>query len=131
MGLANCPQCGKLYLENSAGLCQDCLKLEEAAEAKVAEFLREVRRRATIEEIQEATGVEHKVILRMIKKGRIFSEFPLEYPCEHCGAPITEGRLCNNCSKTILEQLKARKPHFEEDAAAKAKKGMYTKDLNK
>lgn len=129
MGLANCPQCGKLYVENTAKLCPECYAEEEKAENKVAQFLREVRRKATIDEIQEATAVEHKVILRMMKKGRVFSEFPIEYPCEHCGAPITEGRLCDACSKSILEQFKRMPKATDREELVKSKEGMYTKDF--
>ena len=32
MGLANCKECGKLYVQNPAGLCQDCYRIEEENE---------------------------------------------------------------------------------------------------
>lgn len=132
MGLANCPQCGRLYVENAANLCQACYAEEEKAETIVAEFLREVKSKATIDEIQEATGVEHKVILRMMKKGRVFSEFPIEYPCEHCGSPITEGNLCSSCSKGILDQIKAHTPQsVQHKEPVRNKEGMYTSEFYK
>ena len=70
MGLANCKECGKLYVQNPAGICPDCYRIVEEQEGLVAAYLRD-NRRASIGEVHEATGVPEKVILKMIKKGRI------------------------------------------------------------
>ena len=109
MGVANCPECGKIYMENPAKLCPACYAEFEASEEKVVEFLRK-KRKASIEEIHVATGVSHKVILRMMKQHRLTSEFQVEYPCESCGKPITEGRLCAECTKNVLDQVKSQAP---------------------
>lgn len=111
MGVANCPECGKIYMENPAKLCPACYAAFEADEEKVVEFLRS-KRKASLEEIHAGTGVAHKVILRMMKQHRLTSEFQVSYPCESCGAMITDGRLCPDCTKNVLDQLKplAAKP---------------------
>ena len=114
MGLANCPECGKLYVENPAKLCPDCYRQEEENEEKVAKYLRS-NRGASIPDIHEATGVAEKIILKMIKKGRITGDIQVEYPCESCGRPILEGRVCAECGRRVLEQLKP-----ETKPAAKA-----------
>ena len=106
MGLTNCKECGKLYVENPAGICPECYRALEEQEAKVAAYLRD-NKRASIGEVNEATGVPEKVILKMIKKGRIIGDIRLEYPCETCGKPISEGRVCNECGQRVLSQLKA------------------------
>ena len=105
MGLANCPECGKLYVENPSKLCPECYRIEEENEDKVAQYLR-ANRRASISEIHEATGVDEKIILKMIKKGRITGDIQVEYPCESCGKPILEGRVCAECGRRVLEQIK-------------------------
>ena len=105
MGLANCRECGKLYVENPAKLCPDCYRIEEENEEKVAKYLRG-NRGASIPDIHEATGVDEKIILKMIKKGRITGDIQVEYPCESCGKPILEGRVCAECGRRVLEQLK-------------------------
>ena len=50
--------------------------------------------------------------------------------CETCGAPITEGRLCQSCNKNITDQLRveAWEPK-KEDAGKKKDDRMYIKDL--
>ena len=41
----------------------------------------------------------------MIKKGRITGDVRVEYPCESCGRPILEGRVCAECGRRVLEQI--------------------------
>ena len=106
MGLANCKECGKLFVQNPAGICPDCYRMIEEQETKVAAYLRD-NRRASIAEVHEATGVAEKIILKMIKKGRIVGDIAIEYPCESCGKPISEGRVCGECGRRVLNQLKA------------------------
>ncbi|SDF79489.1 flagellar protein [Sporolituus thermophilus] len=128
MALKYCPDCGKLYVENAVGLCPACYAEQEQDELKVADYLREVKR-ASLEEIHQATGVRHKVILRMLRAGRIFAGAEVSYPCETCGEPITQGRLCAKCSRNFLEQLPpARK---EAPEASQERSRMYTKDIFK
>lgn len=105
VGLANCKECGKLFVQNPSGLCPDCYRLEEEQEEKVAGYLRN-NRRASISEINEATGVPERIILKMVKKGRITGDIQVEYPCESCGKPILEGRVCGECGKRVLDQVK-------------------------
>ena len=126
MGLANCKECGKLYMQTAAGLCPDCFRLEEEYEAKVAKYLRD-HSKATIIEVHEATEVPEKVILRMIKKGRITGEIEISYPCETCGKVITEGRVCQECGKKVLNQMKPEpKPATPPPPAPKQGGGLHT-----
>lgn len=127
MGLANCPECGKLYLENPSKLCQDCYALQEIDEEKVVNFLRE-KRKSTLQEIHEATGVRHKVILQMLNRHRITSDITVSYPCETCGEPITEGRICGKCNKNILDQIKPEPPKAPEPEQGRRRDQMYTGD---
>jgi predicted amidophosphoribosyltransferase len=129
MGLANCKECGKLFVQNPAGVCPDCYRLIEEQETKVAAYLRD-NQRASINEVHEATGVSEKVILKMIKKGRIVGDVSMEYPCESCGKPITDGRVCSECGRRVLNQLKsdprlAAKPP-EPPAPRKTGEGLHT-----
>jgi hypothetical protein len=110
MNLKNCTECGTLMVEHPSGLCPKCLEIENEAEDKVAEFLRSTRH-ASVVEIEEATGVAIKIIMRMLKRGRIFnSDNVVAYPCERCGNAITEGHLCGSCSRDALSLMQSDKP---------------------
>lgn len=124
MGLKNCPTCGKLMLENPRGICPECYAQEEQDELKIVEYLRDAKK-ASIEDIHKATGVKYKVIMRMIHDRRILSDFTVTYPCESCGAPIEQGRLCSKCSQGIMDQWKK-----DDKAPSRDYHGsrMYTRD---
>lgn len=130
MGLANCKECGKLYLQNPAGVCPECYQIEAENEEKVADYLKE-NRNASISAVHEATGVPERIILKMIKKGRITGDFQVEYPCEKCGKPILDGRMCPECSRRVLEQLKPEiKPSPRQAEPAPVKRsgeGVHTR----
>ena len=126
MGLANCKECGKLYMQTAAGLCPDCYRAEEECEEKVAKYLRD-HSKASISEVHEATQVPEKTILKMIKKGRITGDIQISYPCETCGKPITEGRVCQECGKRVLDQVKNEpKPAASPQPAQKPGAGLHT-----
>ena len=91
MGLANCKECGKVYMQNLAGLCPDCYKVQEDKELQVAHYLQD-HGQASISEIREATGVSETTILKMLRKGRISGEPSASYPSGKGGKPILEGR---------------------------------------
>lgn len=129
MNLTNCQECGGVMVANPSGLCQICLRNEELAEDKVAEYLRETAR-ASLDEIAKATGVKTKVILRMLKRGRITSNVQISYPCETCGALILAGRLCDGCAKNITDQIKTdswQPP--QKTAETKKDERMYIRDI--
>ena len=127
MGLKNCSECGRIYVENPSGLCQECYAREEEDERIIGEYLRE-KGTASIPEIHEATGVKEKTILRMMKSGRILSHGEVVYPCERCGALISEGRVCAKCGHNFTQQVKTV---WEKDGRADHDRDgirMYTKD---
>ena len=129
MSLMNCKDCGNIMVENPSGLCPECLRLDVEAEDKVAEFLRETAK-ASIDEISQATGVKAKIILRMIKRGRITSDVTISYPCDTCGAPITEGRVCEACAHNITKQLKPEEWQApQKQAQGKKEDRMYINDM--
>lgn len=109
--LANCPRCGKLFVKNGIrDICDECYKKEEEQFDKVYKFIRKRENRsATLKQVNEGTGVPEDIIIRFIKQGRLRTKMMenLTYPCERCGAPIHEGRLCEKCQKEIQNDIKA------------------------
>jgi len=125
MGIKNCPECGKLFVDNPAGLCPDCIAKEEKEQEKVIEFLRTVTK-ATVEEIHAATGVKHKTIIKMLHKGRLLSNATVSYPCENCGALITEGRVCKDCSSKFIGQIQKQAQERKPPESARHREQTYS-----
>ena len=125
MSLGNCSECGKLYMENQQKLCRDCLDRVDEEEKKIAEYLRKVNR-AGVHQIQQATGVREKTINRMLKQGRLFGDFTVEYSCEMCGTTITEGRVCVACLRSLEGESAVQGRSLEE--SIREKRRMYTSD---
>lgn len=129
MGVKNCPECGKLYMENPSGMCPACYAQEEVYEHKIGDYLREFGK-APIERIHEATGVSEKIILRMLKSGRLLVEGLnlISYPCDMCGIPIFEGRICSKCNNNFTKQVKDSYQPDRNSMDAQRGVRMYTKD---
>src|SRR5690606_39269557 len=95
--LANCPNCGALFVKGVRTVCNNCFKEEEEMFNKVYAYVRKKENRmATVTEVSEATGVEEKIIMKFVKEHRLHTvQFPnLSYNCDRCGNPIQEGKLC-------------------------------------
>ena len=106
--LDNCQQCGKLFVRAIRPICQDCYNIEEEQFQTVYNFMKKrVNREATIPEIVEGTGVDEALIIKFVKEKRLrANQFPnLTYPCERCGEQITDGKLCDKCSRQLVGEL--------------------------
>jgi flagellar operon protein (TIGR03826 family) len=135
MNLANCPNCGSLFVKNQfRDICENCYREEEEAFQKVYHFLRKRENRmATIAQIVDATGVKESLVIKFIKSGRLkIAQFPnLGYPCDRCGTLIRQGRLCANCSKDLNKQLEMLQKEEEMKKRSNVEKVYYTKDGDK
>lgn len=127
MGLKNCSECGKIYVENPSGLCPECYAKEEEDEHTIGEYLRE-KGTASIPEIHQATGVKERTIMRMLKSGRILAKGEVVYPCELCGILISQGRVCAKCGHSFTQQVKQAAERDSREAQDRDGIRMYTKD---
>jgi flagellar operon protein (TIGR03826 family) len=107
MGLANCKRCGRLYNQTAIhDVCPECVKEEERMFFIVRDYLKE-NRRATINEVHEATEVPLTTIMKFLRDGRLSTlDNPnLKFPCDSCGEPISEGRYCRSCKERLQKSL--------------------------
>ncbi|GAB7389200.1 membrane protein [Bacillaceae bacterium] len=122
--LDNCPRCGKVFVKGMRDVCPQCYEEIEAEYEKCVAFLRQKENRnANIDDLSKGTGVSVKQIIQFIRQGRIsIADLPnMGIPCESCGKPIKQGRLCADCSNRLYktfqeayEQALEKKP--EEDS---------------
>lgn len=120
--LANCPNCGKIFMKALRPVCNDCHREVEDKFDIVYRFIRKKENRAaSIEEVHAKTEVEKDLLYQFLREGRLhLAQFPnLGYPCDKCGDTIREGRLCSQCAGSIKRDLKA---HDDEQAFVARKK---------
>lgn len=107
--LTNCPNCGAIFYKNKfREVCQDCWKEEEKAYETVYNFMRKRENRAaTIQQVEESTGIKEELILKFIRNGKLkIAQFPnFGYPCDRCGHIIRKGNLCDKCTTELRNEL--------------------------
>ena len=128
--LKNCPECGKVFLENGGGYCPACMKQREEQKAQIASFLRE-HPASSVDEICGALGVKKSLVIYMVQPGRLDGlDVRVEYPCAACGAKILSGRYCRACSTKMAEELENGARRIRQNAASKRGKGRRDKDFD-
>lgn len=95
--LRNCRICHKLFVDTGLGICQSCYEKEREDEKIVIEYVRE-HHQASLQEIVEDTGVDARVVSKMIERGQfIMGDNEITHPCKRCGKPIVRGIYCPQC----------------------------------
>jgi len=131
MELANCASCGNVFAKSMRDICRDCYMKEEEDFKTVYKFLTvRKNRQATILEIVDGTGVDEDLIIKFIKEKRLrASEFPnLSYPCNKCGNPILEGKLCGTCKDSLINAIEYHEKVSEKEteiANSQKEKSVY------
>src|SRR5690625_3210791 len=98
--LKKCKNCGEIFASLSREVCPDCYHIEEQAFQHIYRFLKHCKNReATMMEIVEATGIKEELIMKFLKENRLHTSVfrNLAYPCNRCGARITNGNWCKRC----------------------------------
>lgn len=128
--LANCINCGRLFVKDASPYCPECLKEQDRQFDIVYEYIRrQENRTATVTQVNEATGVETDLIYRWVREGRLVSAmFPnLGYPCRSCGTIIKEGILCDSCRKKLEKDIVQENLRQEKQNVGTKSKTYHTK----
>lgn len=128
--LANCNNCNEVFVKTVRDICQKCFEEEEKDYETVYRFLmKRKNRQATIMEIVEETGVDEDLIIKFIREKRLrTTQFPnLSYPCDRCGDPINDGRICDSCSNEMIDALKH---HEKVEKQVNQRKEQETEKVN-
>ena len=127
--LKNCPECGKVFLENGGACCPACMKQREEQKAEIVSFLRE-HPKSTVDEICGALGVKKSLVIYMLQPGRLDGiEVHVEYPCAACGEMILSGRYCRPCSAKMAEELEDSVRRVRHKAASQRGRGRRDDDV--
>ena len=137
LNVRTCTLCGKMYKYKGYPICPACIKQMDEDYVTARDYLYD-HPGAGIQELSEETGIDEKVILQMVRMGRIqFAEgADTGVHCSSCGRPITEGTMCESCKRKMSETLRSvlpdsmRNPQKNEpiDAGKSLKGRMHTDD---
>lgn len=119
--MKNCPSCGRIFVPMNATqrLCPDCMEKLREKEHEIVEYVRD-HPKIKVNELIEATGAPESMIKRMIREGRFIQVgVRMTYPCEKCGAPITQGKLCIKCAEALKNELQSAAAKIVADRDAK------------
>lgn len=122
--LKPCKICGKLFQSNIyINACPDCITQDEADFESIREYLYQ-HPRASIYEVATNLDITISKIKHFLKEGRIeivekTNQFLV---CESCGQSIRSGRLCEECAKQPVKEIKSTffgSPSGKVDGASK------------
>ena len=68
--IGHCERCGKMVVFTKYTLCHECRQDEKAEVDKVMAYIK-THRGATLNAVAEVTGVDPKLVLRLIRGGRM------------------------------------------------------------
>ena len=118
----NCPQCGRLtdVTEDGELLCRSCETAGNSPYKRVRDYVYH-HRGATIQEVEEATGVSKHLILQYLKEGRLslLENKSLLNACQGCGRIIDRGKFCGLCLEKDLNKPKNEKKVKQTEALKK------------
>jgi flagellar operon protein (TIGR03826 family) len=122
MKIRQCSQCKGIFQSfGEETVCPRCMEEMDQQYVKVRDYLYE-HPRAGIVELSKETQVDEKMILRFLKEERLILAEPTEYlRCASCGTPISSGRYCENCLKSIKNEIDRLIP---DDDGKKKKRNM-------
>ncbi|AGB42153.1 flagellar operon protein TIGR03826 [Halobacteroides halobius DSM 5150] len=132
MGIKKCKRCKRVFSPvGREKICPRCKQDEERDFEKVKNYLWD-HPGANVEEISEETEVAEDLITKFIKEGRFaqLDGVDLSVECERCGAPIKNGRFCEDCSQKLQQGFKGnQKPKKKKKENNKGKQDrMFTRD---
>ncbi len=100
MGTGVCEICGRTVLLSAFDTCYACRGQRERQYEKVLEYLKG-HPGSNIDLIAAATGVEPKLVLKLLQKGSLkVAKDAYKPKCQSCGRPVDSGRFCRDCARS-------------------------------
>lgn len=117
MDVRNCKECGRLinYL-GGPRLCAACKEKLEEKFACVKKYI-EDNRTAQMQQISEDNDVSIQQIKQWVREERLSftDDSVVGIECENCGCIIKTGRFCEECKRTMVNDLeKVYKPKISK-----------------
>lgn len=133
MNLETCKVCKRLFQNlGSSPICPDCKEELEAKFLEARSFVEE-NPGANLKQIARACDVKTSQVQEWIKEERLVFEAdsPNKVPCEHCGAMIRSGHLCEACQRAKAEIIQDISQSFKKPAPKERSKEGVSDNKNR
>ena len=122
MEARNCVRCKRLFqYVGGPPICPICKEKEEETFKVVKDYIYE-HREANMVQVSNDTGVPAKIIEKFIRDGRLIitDDSPIFLQCEKCGADIKTGRFCDECSRSLSNEMRisSRQPEAPRETTS-------------
>lgn len=130
--LITCRVCGVIMVRLVRDICPKCFVEEEQVFQKVRDFLR-ANNGASLEDIAKHTNCKIEQVEAFVRSGRLerIGVKKVPHPCQLCQTTIYEGVVCQECKKTLKEQVNLLKPDSGETGKEKPDKTHESKSSTK
>ena len=125
--IKHCEICGKLFQPLSMSICPSCIEQADAAFQIIRDYIYDAEGNVDVSDIHEHTEVPEKIILYLIKEGRLTHEVAAlkgYLSCAACGEPIDKGKLCAKCS--AVWSIEKSRPEHKQQVKEKSTKAFGT-----
>jgi len=111
--LKYCKICGKMFEYKVSLMCPACL-IQMDKDFLVCRDYLDKHRNSTIKEMSEKTEVSEKIILTLMKEGRLMIQGNAEFVCQKCGQAIAYGKYCDRCLGEMKSDLSFAKSSIKQ-----------------
>lgn len=134
MDIKTCRKCGNLFKDiYNLRVCMNCRREEEEKFDSVRQYINELDRPVTMNEICEETGVSRSTIERWVREERLYftKNVTSTIECERCGKKIITGRMCNDCKLELIKLVKEGKEdkQYKKNYISSDAKMRYKKEI--
>lgn len=110
--IRQCKRCRKLFNYVASPYCSRCIDAIDQEYRTVRDYIYD-NPHAGISEISEATEVEERTILQLLREGRLeLDSASSALKCERCATNIQTGRYCDSCQMQLSNELKSVQQSF-------------------
>lgn len=104
--IRTCRRCRKLFNYIASPYCPRCVDEIDREYRVVRDYIYDHPNEG-IKEIADATDVDERVILELLRDGRLeLDSGSAALQCERCGSNISSGRYCGYCQSMLSNELK-------------------------
>jgi flagellar operon protein (TIGR03826 family) len=118
-----CRRCRKLFNYVASPYCPRCIDEIDREYRVVRDYIYE-NPHAGIKEIADATEVNDRTILQLLREGRLELDSSVGgLSCERCGTSINTGRYCDSCQAQLSSELRQAQKSIAGGAITGVKAG--------